>query len=569
MKRHPPSLLHRCLPGLLCLLALSTQPACAAPSIKPFQKGFSSPQSAAQFHVLAGELAAKRQQPQVAAEQFLAALELNPDVELAQRATTYALVSGDDVLVLKTARRWLELEPTSLDAREVLARAALRQGALAEAQAQCEAIIRDHAGGEADGFRLIALLYSQEAAQAEPALKLMAKLQSQWPQLPGAHYALGLLALRFGKPDAAEASARTALKLDANYADAQLLLASTQIKQNRILEADQTIERLAASASNRTAVRLGYVRLLLESQQTEAASRQYRMVLRAEPDNVEARFGLGLLALDSQAFDEAAAFFKPLSSDSPRQNEAAYYLGRIAQVQRRDAEALGWYEQVGNGNLAIDATLRRADLLAHSARLDEALEVMQELRERYPAGAGRFAATEAQWLLDSGKAVEALAILDTALGETPDDIELLYARALVHERGKRLDAAEADLRRNLVLKPDDARALNALGYLLTTQSSRYTEARGLIEKALVLQPDDAAIQDSMGWVLFRQGQAADARPWLEKAYAQQKDAEIAAHLGEVLWTLGEKDNARKLWKAALGDNPDHAVLRETVQRLSP
>lgn len=569
MKHHRLSLVRHSLPGLLALLVLSTAPAGAAEGPKRFQKGFSSPQSAAQFHVLAGELAAKRQQPQAAAEQFLAALDLAPDAELAQRAATYALVSRNDALILKTARRWLELDPSSLDAREVIARAALRTGALNEAQAQCEAIVRDHAGGPADGFRLIALLYAQEPDHAEAALKVMAPLQAQWPQLPGAHYALGLLALRFGKLDAAEASARAALKLDGQYADAQLLLASVQIKQGRILEADQTIERVVVSSSNRTAVRLGYVNLLLESQQTEAAARQYRMVLRAEPDNVDARFGLGLLALESQALDEAAGFFKPLTGDGPRHNEAAYYLGRIAQLQRRDAEALGWYEKVTNGSTALDAALRRADLLARNDRLEAALELMQELRAHYPPGAGRFAATEAQWLLDAGKAAEALATLDAALGETPDDIELLYARSLVHERGKRTEAAEADLRRNLALKADDARALNALGYLLTTQSSRYTEARSLIEKALALEPDDAAIQDSMGWVLFRQGQNAEARPWLEKAYAQQKDAEIAAHLGEVLWVLGEKDSARKLWKAALDEHPDHAVLRETVQRLSP
>lgn len=569
MKRYRSALARCALPGALTLLIVSASTAMAATGPQRFQKGFSSPQSAAQFHVLAGELAAKRQQPQVAAEQFLAALELAPDAELAQRAATYALLSRNDALILKAARRWLELDPSSLDAREVIARAALRQGTLAEAQAQCDAIIRDHAGGPADGFRLLALLYSQEPTHAESALKLLSQLQAQWPQLPGAHYALGLLALRFGKPDAAETSARAALKLDAQSTDALLLLASALIKQSRIAEADQTIERVVANSSNRTAVRLGYVNLLLESKQTEAAAKQYRTVLRTEPDNVDARFGLGLLALDAQALDEAAALFKPLTDDGPRHNEAAYYLGRIAQTQRRDNDALAWYEKVSSGNTALDAALRRADILARSDRLDAALELMQDLRAQYPPGAGRFAATEAQWLLDADKPADALATLDAALEIHPDDIELLYARSLVHERAKRTEAAEADLRRNLALKADDARALNALGYLLTTQSTRYTEARSLIEKALALEPEDAAIQDSMGWVLFRLGQVAEARVWLEKAYAQQKDAEIAAHLGEVLWVLGDKDSARTLWKAALGENPDHAVLRETVQRLSP
>lgn len=555
----------------LSLLVLATQPAGAADSGLRYSKEFKTAQSAAQFHVLAGELAAKRQQPQVAAEQFLEALTITADAELAQRATTYALVSKNDALILKTAKRWLELEPTSLDAREVIARAALRQGALAEAKAQCEAIIRDNAGGEADGFRLVALLYAQEPAHAEAALKILTQLVSQWPKLPGAYYAQGLLSLRYAKLEPAEVAARSALKLDPAYADALLLLASTQVKQGRIEAADQTLEQLAAVSSNRTAVRMGYVSLLLESHQAEAAKRQYLMVLRAEPGHADARFGLGLLALDAQALDEAATYFKPLAADaeSSRRNEAAYYLGRIAQTQRRGAEALRWYEQVDTGYQALDAALRRADLLAHSGRLDDGRALLQQLREQYPAGTGRFAATEAQLLLDAGKNAEALAVLDAELGEDPNDGELLYARSLVHERAKRMDAAESDLRRILVKKPDDARALNALGYLLTVNTTRYTEARSLITKALELEPADAAIQDSMGWVLFRQGLAAEARPYLEKAYEQQKEGEIAAHLGEVLWTLGEKDLARKLWQAALRDNPDHPVLRETVQRLSP
>jgi Flp pilus assembly protein TadD len=157
---------------------------------------------------------------------------------------------------------------------------------------------------------------------------------------------------------------------------------------------------------------------------------------------------------------------------------------------------------------------------------------------------------------------------DQALREHPAEPDLLYGRSLVHERLQDVGAAEADLRRILQDDADDARAMNALGYMLTVHTERLDEARKLIKRALELSPDDAAVIDSMGWVEFRQGRPHEALALLEKAFSKNQDPEIAAHLGEVLWTLGRRDQARAIWEAALTRDPEHRVLRDTVDRLS-
>jgi Flp pilus assembly protein TadD len=170
-------------------------------------------------------------------------------------------------------------------------------------------------------------------------------------------------------------------------------------------------------------------------------------------------------------------------------------------------------------------------------------------------------------LLDAGAGKDALALYDQALRENPGEGDLLYGRSLVHERLKDVASAEADLRRIIATDADDARAMNALGYMLTVHTERLAEARKLVARALELTPDDAAVIDSMGWIEFRQGRHREARALLEKAFGKVKDPEIAAHLGEVLWTLGERDRARAIWQAGLSKDPEHRVLRDTVQRL--
>jgi Flp pilus assembly protein TadD len=174
---------------------------------------------------------------------------------------------------------------------------------------------------------------------------------------------------------------------------------------------------------------------------------------------------------------------------------------------------------------------------------------------------------EAQLLRDANRHGDAYDMLGQALQKVPDQPELLYDYALTAEKLERHDVAEENLRKLIQVKPDHAHAYNALGYSLADRNQRLPEARKLIEKALEISPEDYFIIDSLGWVLYRQGDLPGAARELRRAYAGRPDAEIGAHLGEVLWVMGERAEAERIWKEALEAGPDNETLQKTIKRL--
>ncbi len=528
---------------------------------------FSNPQAQAQYHVMVGEMAAQRRQPELAAREFLKALEIQPDPELAMRAASLALSAQNEPLALQAAKRWQELAPDEADPREAVARLALRAGKRDETLKQCEALIRGHAGGAAEGFRQVAQVLSQEGTRKNDALAVMEQLRAKWPELAGAWHAQSLLALRFGNVELAERSAREALRLSAGARETLLLLTGVLVKKGDIAGADATLAELLKGGGDAAELRMGYARLLLESEHIDAARAQFEAVLAAKPDAHDARFALGLLELERENMNGAEPQFRALLAVDAFSQRAAYYLGRIEEVRKHPAEAVTWYEQVTEGEQAVEAVTRRAVALGKLGKLADGRRLMADMRRELPHHATRFYLAEGELLLEADAGGEALALYDQALKENPAESDLLYGRSLVHERLKNVGAAEADLRRIIAADADDARAMNALGYMLTVHTQRLDEARKLVTRALELTPDDAAVIDSMGWIEFRQGRHREARTLLEKAFGKVKDPEIAAHLGEVLWILGERDRARAVWQGALTRDPEHRVLRDTVQRL--
>lgn len=538
----------------------------AAPAAETRTPTGTSPQVEAQFHVMAGEMAAGRQQPEVAAREFLQALDYTADPQIAARATAQALMAQDDALALQAARKWQAIEPTSLDVREVITRLALRAGQNDEAYAECASIVRDHPGGIDDGFHHVALLLQQEPAQSAAALALMDRLVAQYPKQAGAYQAQGLLDLRYGKVDAAEQAAREAIRLKPTK-EASLLLVGALVKKGDIAGADQVMDAVLKNNPDSEEVRLGYARLLIESDQRVHAREQLEKLLKDQPGNVDAHFNLGLLDIDDRRLDDAEAQFQLVAKTPDRVGDAEYFLGRIAELRHQPKQALAHYEKVHNGQQGLDAAVRRATMLAKLGRVDEARAILETLREQFPPLADRFLMAEGEMLLDVGAYDQALELYGDALKDNPDDGDLLYSRSLVYERMNRVSDSETDLRKILDKSPDDARALNALGYTLLVHTDRLDEADKLVSKALQLTPDDPAVVDSMGWLRFRQGRPQDALPLLQKAYAQFPDAEVAAHLGEVLWALGNKEQAHSLLTQASKTDPDNVQLRDTLKRL--
>ncbi|MDR3416454.1 MAG: tetratricopeptide repeat protein [Nevskia sp.] len=544
--------------------AVEAAPADAAAQSPKVSLG--TPQEEAQYHVMAGEMAAGRQRPDIAAREFLQALDVLSDAPLAARATALALAANDDALALQAARKWQSLDTTSLDAREVVTRLALRAGQNEEAYQQCASIVRDHPGGIDDGFHHVALLLEQEPGKADEALALMDRLVTQYPKQAGAYRAQSLLALRYGKIDLAEHAAREALQLKPSK-EASLMLVASLVKKGDVAGADQVMDGVLKNNADAKDIRLGYAKLLIEADQHAHARDELEKVLKDDPGNAEAHYSLGLLALDDQQLDEAEAHFQTLQHKSDHQNEAEYFLGRIAESRHQPRQALAHYEKVTNGQEALDAAVHRAAMLAKLGKVEEARTLLESMREQFPPLSERFLMAEGEILLDAGAFDDALKLYEQALKDTPENNDILYSRSLVYERMSRVGDAEADLRKILAQAPDDARALNALGYTLTVHTDRLDEADKLVSRALELTPDDPAVIDSMGWLRFRQGRPQDALPLLQKAYARFPDAEVAAHLGEVLWTLGDKDKAQSVLSRASKTDPDNTQLRDTLKRL--
>jgi tetratricopeptide (TPR) repeat protein len=491
------------------------------------------------------------------------------DPQLAARATALALSGGDEALALQGARKWLELDSTSLDAREVITRLALREGLNDEALAQCQAIVRDHPGGPDDGFRNVALLLAQEPDKGAAAMGVMNRLVAQYPKLAGAYQAQALLALRLNQADEAERAVRQALKLKPDSKEAALLLVGALVKKGAIDEADQVMDGVLKNNADANDVRLGYARLLIEGGQRARARDELEKVLKSDPGNLDAHYSLGLLELDARQPDLAESHFEFLLRKPEHAADAEYFLGRIAELRHQPGQALLHYQRVTSGNQALDAVVRRAAMLGKLGKLSEARAMLDEMREQYPPLADRFMLAEGQVLIDGGAVDQALEVYGQGLKAAPDDDDLLFARSLAFERINRIGDAERDLRRILDRTPDDSRALNALGYTLAVHTDRLDEADKLVSRALQLTPQDPAVIDSMGWVRFRQGRLQDALPLLQHAYDQFPDAEVAAHLCEVLWALGSKDKARALWNQASRDDPENPVLRQTIKRLGP
>jgi tetratricopeptide (TPR) repeat protein len=247
-----------------------------------------------------------------------------------------------------------------------------------------------------------------------------------------------------------------------------------------------------------------------------------------------------------------------------------YLLGQLAELREQTGPALDWYGRIGSGLQREQARLRIAVLLDKTGKLDDALARLRELQASdsdYGEVLRDAYLLEAELLQKHQRSDEAIDAYARGLAIFEDDPELIYARALGHERRDDIAAAEADLRRLIELDPEDADALNALGYTLADRTDRYQEALDLIQRALKLKPDTPAIVDSLGWVLYRMGRTEEALPHLRRAFELQRDAEVAAHLGEALWMSGDKDEARSIWRVGRELDPDNRALKQVLERL--
>ncbi|MFP5344966.1 MAG: tetratricopeptide repeat protein, partial [Gammaproteobacteria bacterium] len=400
------------------------------------------------------------------------------------------------------------------------------------------------------------------------ALSLMGRLVERHENNPHAQFAYSNLAAGAGEYDVARQAVDKALALKPGWVNAVLLRVRIQQLQGDLNGATAYLAEALQAAPKDQLLRMTYARLLVDGLHLDEARAQLKEIARQAGKNGEVLLALGVLSMQMNQPQDAGRYLKQAVKADAQRVEASYYLGQLAETGKQYAQAIEWYQAVNEGDAYLDAQLRIGKLIAKQGDVERARAYVRAIPLQDVSQQPILIQAEAELLGGQKRYAEAMQIYDDALAVAPDHVNLLYGRAMLAEKMDRFDITERDLRAILQRDPNNAEALNALGYTLADRNLRLEEARELIQRALELRPQDPATLDSMGWVLYRQGRHQEALRHLQSAYALSRDAEIAAHLGEVLWVTGDQEQARKLWREALKNEPEHAVLRETMKRFN-
>jgi tetratricopeptide (TPR) repeat protein len=519
------------------------------------------------YDVLLGEIAGQRGQLDVSGASYLEAARQSDDPRIAERALKISVYAKQPQLALNAARRWVTLAPDNMEARQSLAVLALRAQDEEEALQQFQYILQ-HSEGSEDPYQSMLALLAREPDK-QRALDVMQKMVAMRPGDADAHFAYARLAVHAENWALGEQEVARTLTLRPDWTQALILQAQINLKQGHGEIAREQLEAALQRNPRDADLRQAYARLLVDLDDFDAARREYKALMKTQPDNGQVVYSLALLSLEAGQLKEAHTLFEKLIELDYQAQQAYYYLGAIAEEQKDTKGAMRWYGKIEEGDHWVEVQIRMARLEAQSGDVTAARERLRRVRLAHPGETQRMFLVEGEILSQIGRNQDAFTLYSQYLENQPDDIEILYARALIAERLDRIDQAERDFLQVLAVEPDNTRALNALGYTLADRTDRYQEALVYVQQALAQTPDDPAVIDSMGWVMYRLGRLQEARDYLQKAYDMTKDSEIAAHLGEVMWAMGERDKAKALWETARKATPDDPVLDETIRRYLP
>jgi len=523
----------------------------------------------AAYDLMVAEIALNQGNTELAAERYIALALSQDNPAIAERAVRVAVYGQDLAAAAVAAQRWIELEPDRVEARQVVAAIYIRQDKVEEAFTFIDSLIETSELDDAQLFPPLLGLLAREK-NTETVLAVSRRIADKHVDRAHAQHLHGMLATQKGLTEEALVYLDRSLALEeikgVHAARARVLL-----RLGRSGEAVVSLQKAVERKPNDQNLRLTYARLLVDIKEYDKAQDEFEKLLQASPGDAELLYTLGLLSLESQRLDDAEKYMMMLIRLDEREGETQYYLGRIYENRKQYDIAIDWYQQVHVGDFQFDARLRIADMLGLSGQADEALEHLDAMLKGSQSNGSlvRIYVAKGELLRLARRYEESMAVYNTALDIVPGNNDLLYARALVAERLGQIDQLEADLNFILKTEPDNAHALNALGFTLADQTDRYEEAHGYLKRAIEIMPDDPAIIDSMGWVQYRLGNYDEAIRLLRKALSRFDDSEIAAHLGEVLWVTGQQEEARGIWKKALKKSPDDPTLQKVMQRFIP
>lgn len=560
------------LPGCASLTGSSEQPASDSSASGSTKDTPEKPIEYADFEpdvlylLMSAEIAAQRGRYDVTLVNYLKAAKQSRDEGVIERAMRIAQSLNGDNAQTQLAELWLEVDPENLQAHRIAAIQAVKRNDLQTALDHMEQIMNQ--GGDADFDSLAAMAASLPAEQQQELLSLYQRLAKRHPDTPELDYSIALLLKINGKPDQALKQLDPLLEEHENFQPAIVLRGDLLYETGEKREALDYLMRNTRKFPNSRQMGTLYGRMLINEGDLQAAQDEFKRLVDLYPDNSGLLLSHALVALENNQKDLAKDELTQLLEQGHHTNEANYYLGRIEEEDGNTDQAIGFYDGVRQGNYYFPALARASALLAEQGKVDEALTRIRTMRESHPAQAENFWLLEVNLLLDENRQQAALDSATQALEAFPDNAQIRYARGMLYDSMDQPEKAEADLRRIIETEPNNAVALNALGYILTTRSDRLEEARQYIGRALQLDPENPAILDSMGWVLYQEGRLQPALQYLKKAWEAYPDPEVAAHYGEALWMAGEEEQARIVWRKGLENDKDHEILLETIKRLT-
>lgn len=549
-----------------------------APSEPVVNSGLTAPLF---YQLLLGELNVRDGEPGTGYSLILDAARKQRDANLYRRAVDVALQARSGDAALAAARAWSQELPGGTEPSRYVLQILLALDRASETAPVLRAILEAAAADRNDTINAIPQTYTRVADKALAASVVREALEP-WLNQP-AHAAVawttvGRMELAQERLPQAFAAARQGHEADP--ASPYPALLALELLERGQADAEPMVRRqLAVSTTTSpedSAVALAYARILLDLQRNSDARSQLELLTSRQPEQAEPWLLLGSLQVQENAFAPATESLqrymtlarRAADERSARGLTQAYLLmAQIAEKQKDFTAANAWLDRIENADDIMAAQVRRASVLARQGQMPQARALLRNQPERRPEDARQKLVSEAQLLRDFKAYQQSYEVYGEAAQRFPEDTDLIYDQAMMAEKAGKSDEMERLLRQLIAARPDYHHAYNALGYSLADRKVRLPEAKQLIEKAVSLAPGDAYIQDSLGWVEFRLGNASRALSILQAAYAKRPDAEIAAHLGEVLWSQGQRDQALKIWREGLLLSNDNETLQETLKRL--
>ena len=518
------------------------------------------------FQAISGELSAQRGDLERAAEIYFDLATETRDVGIIERAVQFSSAIGDGRSLLELGLLWAQAAPDVPEPHLLLAFQLLEAGRPGQALSHMEQVLE--AGGSFEFSILASATGGIGGTQRSELIAGLLSLKERYPDNRSIRIALVQLLAQNQEFAAAltefeQMSERAELTPDLVRLHAQL---HTSVGQNDgALEALRSgLERFPEDRE----LRLTYARLLLQQRELEAAREQFGIMLAQAPNDWEILLSTGLLDLETENYESAIGIFEQTLAAGMNEDDSHFYLGYANQQLGDVLAAIEHFRQVRQGvDNFLPAQQQATRLSIQLGQFEEAHDWLAQLSRGSSRLEVQFISMESAILLQEGYPERAGELLDLSLNRYPNHADLLFSRVFVHDTVGDMAGSEADLQQIIRMQPDNARALNHLGYMLADRTERYEEALELIERAIALEPEDPAIIDSLGWAQYKLGILEEALENLRRAYAAFPDHEVAAHLGEVLWALDRREEAEQIWEEALAENPESEFVVPTMERL--